>query len=267
MCTCIESIFKLAMGSFGKAIPKEIAEKNLELLIAQTDKLRSSDVGLESSLVFRPWQSENKKRGPPPVTYIPVAKNKHISMGIFVIREGQNIPLHDHPNMHGLIKCIKGKLKITSYSKLESNSGVTTPDSFRRSASLVKKLRFGELFVAQMSSVTTVTPDSSPCLLSPSESNIHTIESVGGPAAFLDILAPPYNNQEKRDCHYFRVLSEPVVEDSPGLHWLMMCDSPASFYCPTEKYHGPTISDSDSLLQPRLRHVEGMCMTCHRMGS
>ena len=32
----------------------------------------------------------------------------------------------------------------------------------------------------------------------------------------MDILAPPYNNQEKRDCHYFRVLSEPVVEDSPG---------------------------------------------------
>ena len=52
------------------------------------------------------------------MTYIPVAENKHISMGIFVIREGQNIPLHDHPHMHGLIKCIQGRLKITSYSKV-----------------------------------------------------------------------------------------------------------------------------------------------------
>ena len=84
----------------------------------------------------------------------------------------------------------------------------------------MEKLRFGELFLARVSSVTSVTPDSVPCFLSPSESNIHKIESVGGPAAFLDILAPPYNidpdpymdDQEERDCHYFRVLSEPVAE-------------------------------------------------------
>ena len=131
------------------------------------------------------------------------------------------------------------------------------------------KLRGGELFLAQVSSVTSVTPDSCPCLLSPSESNIHKIESVGDPAAFLDILAPPYNiepepymdDQEERDCHYFRVLSEPVaevwnlvsidqlikchvVQDSPGHHWLMMCDPPASFFCDTEQYSGPTISDT-----------------------
>ena len=52
-----------------------------------------------------------------PVTYIQVAENKHISMGIFVIREGQNIPLHDHPHMHGVIKCLSGRLKITSFTR------------------------------------------------------------------------------------------------------------------------------------------------------
>ena len=55
------------------------------------------------------------------MTYIPVAENKHISMGIFVIREGQNIPLHDHPHMHGIIKCLEGKLKITSFTKVVSD--------------------------------------------------------------------------------------------------------------------------------------------------
>jgi len=52
-----------------------------------------------------------------PVTYIPVSENKDVSMGIFVIREGQGIPLHDHPHMHGIIKCLKGNLKITSFTK------------------------------------------------------------------------------------------------------------------------------------------------------
>ena len=61
MCMCIESIFQLAVGSFSKAIPKEIAKKNLELLVAQTDKLRSSDVGLESCSVFRSSQSDKRR--------------------------------------------------------------------------------------------------------------------------------------------------------------------------------------------------------------
>ena len=52
-----------------------------------------------------------------PVTYIPVSENKDVSMGIFIIREGQGIPLHDHPHMHGIIKCLKGNLKITSFTK------------------------------------------------------------------------------------------------------------------------------------------------------
>ena len=65
--------------------------------------------------IFSVYRAEPKLS---PVTYIPVAENKHISMGIFVIREGQNIPLHDHPHMHGVIKCLEGKLKITSFTKV-----------------------------------------------------------------------------------------------------------------------------------------------------
>ena len=61
MCLCIESIFQLAVASFSKAIPKETAKKNLELLIAQTDKLRSSDVGLEYCSVFRSSHSDRKR--------------------------------------------------------------------------------------------------------------------------------------------------------------------------------------------------------------
>ena len=36
-----------------------------------------------------------------------VVENPVVSIGIFVIREGERIPLHDHPNMHGIIKCLQ----------------------------------------------------------------------------------------------------------------------------------------------------------------
>ena len=114
MCQCIEKVFQLAIATFSKKTPKEIAKKNLDLLIAQTNKLTHADVGLEHCSVFNSSHSDQMA----PVTYIPVVENQHISMGIFVIREGQNIPLHDHPNMHGIIKCIAGKLNVTSYTKL-----------------------------------------------------------------------------------------------------------------------------------------------------
>ena len=118
MCQCIEKVVQLAIATFSKKTPQETAKKNLDLLIAQTNKLTNVDVGLEHCSVFDSSPSRNREVNAAPVTYIPVVENQHISMGIFVIREGQNIPLHDHPNMHGVIKCIAGKLNITSFSKL-----------------------------------------------------------------------------------------------------------------------------------------------------
>ena len=87
-------------------------------------------------------------------------------------------------------------------------------------------------------------------IFTPVTANIHQIESVGGPAAFLDILAPPYNIDpppgaadtqvrsierdksegsitallKERDCHYFRVLSD--SGPAPALRWLLLSPPP-----------------------------------------
>ena len=188
MCQCIEKVFQLAIATFSKKTPKEIAKRNLDLLIAQTNMLTIKDVGLEHCSVF---SSSVKDEVVAPVTYIPVVENQHISMGIFVVREGQNIPLHDHPNMHGVIKCIAGKLNITSYTKLVTNQGffladlnscfapqdnhsrVTTPERFKKSPNLIEKMKYGQLFPAEQGSSVTLDPDSVCCLLSPTKSNVH----------------------------------------------------------------------------------------------
>ena len=41
-----------------------------------------------------------------------------LQVGIFIVRKGCSIPLHNHPNMFGIIKCLAGRFDLTSYSPL-----------------------------------------------------------------------------------------------------------------------------------------------------
>merc|ERR1712080_504520 len=131
-----------------------------------------------------------------------------------------------------------------------TTSSSNLPEKIRRSPQLLEKIRYGQLFLAEkLEPIVMMTPESVSCVLEPKKNNIHRIESVGGAAAFLDILAPPYNidptplspDTQERDCHYFRVLSEPGP--SPNTCWLLMANPPASFYCDTEPYRGPEIRE------------------------
>ena len=65
---------------------------------------------------------------------------------VCIFREGEHIPLHDHPDMHGIIKCLAGSLKITSYTKLPVTSLPTNlPDKMKESSKIQEKLRCGML--------------------------------------------------------------------------------------------------------------------------
>lgn len=150
--------------------------------------------------------------------------------------------------MHGIIKCLAGQLKVTSFTRRTVPGQATLPERFMRSSTLMQKLLQGELFLAeQLLPAKQVSTESGSCVLEPLTANIHTIESVGGPAAFLDILAPPYNvepgpgagDPEERDCHYYTVL--PDAGPGPNLHWLVLTPPPPTFFCDTEPYRGPPV--------------------------
>ena len=49
---------------------------------------------------------------------------------VHVCRAGENIPLHDHPGMHGIIKCLSGQLKITSFTRQDAGNS-RVPDRIR----------------------------------------------------------------------------------------------------------------------------------------
>ena len=65
-----------------------------------------------------------------------------------------------------------------------------------------------------------------------------------GPAAFLDILAPPYDPEHGRDCHYYRLLEGPPAGAEPALPrevWLLETAPAADFWCGGEPYPGPRV--------------------------
>ncbi|NXO02872.1 AEDO dioxygenase, partial [Rhinopomastus cyanomelas] len=173
----------------------------------------------------------------PPVSYMHICETESFSMGVFLLRSGACIPLHDHPGMNGMLKVLYGTLRIACMDTLPPGATSAAPPTTTPAA--------GPCLRALFRSRQQYTPASPPCLLSPHSDNLHQIDAVDGPAAFLDILAPPYDPQHGRDCHYYRLLEGPPVgTEPPALPrevWLVETPQAADFWCGGEPYPGPRV--------------------------
>jgi len=74
--------------------------------------------------------------------------------------------------------------------------------------------------------------------------NLHEIESIDGPAAFLDILAPPYDmpvpGYETRKCSYYTRLSQVA----PNIFHLQEIHSPSWYWTDSFPYTGPDVYEA-----------------------
>ncbi|OXA52830.1 2-aminoethanethiol dioxygenase [Folsomia candida] len=122
------------------------------------------------------------------ITFIEVVYNPVLTVVIIVIPSGLRLPIHDHPNMTGLIKVLHGQVRVSSYTKV----GPTGEDG-RQAA-----LKTQDAVLSRLSY---------PQVLTPGLNNVHAVEFESGEggkeyAAFLDVLSPPYD--EKVGCHYYQ---------------------------------------------------------------
>ncbi|GFY40753.1 2-aminoethanethiol dioxygenase [Trichonephila inaurata madagascariensis] len=232
MSSLVEAIARQAQLTFSRNLGEENITENLSKLIKSVSKVRASDLKVKDSL--RTIGNESKRKAP--VTYIEVAENKTFSMGIFLLRSGARIPLHDHPGMHGVLKVIQGTVKITSFSALSN-----VPSDIKIPQDVISQLKTGQidhLLPVEKHTSGNVTEKDEPCVLKPKEGNFHEICAIGGPAAFLDILAPPYDLKE-RDCHYY-ISAETKKADSEVKYWLTRTAPPEDFWCDSAPYTGPS---------------------------
>uniref|UniRef100_UPI00358EC98D 2-aminoethanethiol dioxygenase isoform X1 n=1 Tax=Myxine glutinosa TaxID=7769 RepID=UPI00358EC98D len=172
--------------------------------------------------------TRSTKRSAPPVTYMNIYDDEDFSLGVFLLKPNSTIPLHDHPGMYGFMKVLYGRLCVTSYDPKE---------------------KCGTSQRATLAGRVELESFHQPCVLTPEKGNIHEVSAAFGPAAFLDILAPPYDDEAGRPCHYYRACTSPdgvswdrdERSESPDW-WLMEIPQPSTFWCGGQAYVGPHVT-------------------------
>lgn len=248
MTSIVQRIARQALLTFrspprvGEEAGKSFLENHGRLKSLMTE-VRAADLKLvprraDDGSAGVPAPSSRYQHGAPPVTYMHICETDHFSMGVFLLKSGASIPLHDHPGMHGMLRVMYGKVRISCFDRLERPAG---------GGSLPAAAPVGALRRSVLRSTGEYTEHSGPCVLSPDRDNLHQIDAVDGPTAFMDILAPPYDPDDGRDCHYYRVLSEAEVRgtEQPERReqevWLMEISQPPDFWCGGEPYPGPEV--------------------------
>jgi len=177
------------------------------------------------------------------VRYLHVAENEVFSIGVFVFPPNAKIPLHDHPGMCVLSRVLYGELNVTSYDLInEGQTGLVETSeknnsswisSFFPSLSLERKsISFGGKHAIKNKSKTIRSSDVA--TLFPLKGNMHEFKAGREGAAVLDVLMPPYDDDE-RECTYFREESTLVYDDQVSvdveLRTLVPIRQPNNFRC------------------------------------
>ncbi|XP_042484356.1 plant cysteine oxidase 2-like [Macadamia integrifolia] len=207
------------------------------------DCMKPEDVGLSRDLLF--FKPESVIKGTPRVKYTTIYKCTNFSLCIFFLPRTAVIPLHNHPGMTVFSKLLLGSMHIKAYDwvdpvKFESYS---MPSSNMRLA----RMKANTLFTA---------PCDTSVLYPTSGGNIHSFMAVT-PCAVLDVLGPPYSNEDGRDCTYYKDLPFSVsrsdcsvVESKEGegcFGWLEEIDMPKDLMMEGVEYLGPQIIDFSSV--------------------
>ena len=61
--------------------------------------IKTDDINLEQPTTE---SHKNSKVFGAPVSYIKILESKYFTLGVFILKNGVSIPLHDHPGMHGI---------------------------------------------------------------------------------------------------------------------------------------------------------------------
>lgn len=181
------------------------------------------------------------------VRYVHIAEiPDQYSIGIFVFAPYGRIPLHDHPDMCVLSRVLYGELERHSLDLARMDEDDHGGKSGRRSW-------IGNFFGREHNSTQQALPKGSKrafknrvdhlqapqvTALFPYEGNLH--EFVAGPhgAAVLDVLLPPYDNTQNRDCTFYEIREMDPGRKPSGKEpcYVVPTGQPEDFHCISGRY-------------------------------
>lgn len=229
MAAPIQKLAQLSAKIFGSLSPDKITADHLTHLARAMNNITADDV------FFDPREIEDRDAKlqllgqDAPVTFMHIHEDNQFAMAVFILKSGGVLPLHDHPGMHGLVKVISGQVKIVSYSGVDHKP---IPDGVRRTIGSGNK----NIKTVRRHNDVVLSAEDGCSVLTPSVENFHEIRPVTPMAAFLDILAPPYENSSS--CHYYKELTGAKAGSTT---WLLEIPHPAHYWCDTIKYKGPVL--------------------------
>lgn len=234
MAAPIQRLAKLASRTFSMFGSAEGFQLDrLAQLRSAFNEITAADVNFDCNLIK---ERDRLSRNKAPVTYIHLWEDESFSMGIFVVKNGGRLPLHDHPGMFGLLKVIHGTMKIVSLTELQDAGA--PPREISRG---LQRWQIPLVKSVKMESEKTLSVGQECCQLTPSSGNFHEITAVSEMAAFVDILAPPYDQSGARDCHYYSEVPISDVSKANDVRWIIRVPQPQDFWCDSVDYTGPDL--------------------------
>ena len=112
-------------------------------------------------------------------------ESDELNICLLMVPKGNKIPLHTHPNMNVLLKCIWGHFLLSAYDWCEE---------------------FPFSGFAKQKCNKVVNGASPSTLISPTTNNIHQMIALED-CAFLDIVTPPYNEGNQK-ISYLKITEE-----------------------------------------------------------
>lgn len=199
------------------------------------DNMRPEDVGLSSKLPF--FKATDTVKGTPRVTYTTMYQCQEFSICIFFLPATAVIPLHNHPGMTVFSKLLLGKMHIKSYDWVDASSSDN----------------YSQLRQARLKADSDFTAPCNTSVLYPTTGgNIHEFTAIT-PCAVLDVLGPPYSQEDGRDSSYYRDFPYSAFsngetntvrkEEGDCYGWLEEVEMPENSKMDRIEYLGPQITD------------------------
>jgi len=136
-------------------------------------------------------------------TFIEVENNHVMTAVIIILPPGEHLPLHDHPNMIGLIKVLHGQVRVTTYNKVGPSVG-GIQHAIKTQDNVCSRLTYPQILTPQANNIHAIAYAGSGSNNAAAEGGAENHRDF---ADFLDILSPPYDGTI--GCHYYSCEEDP----------------------------------------------------------